>query len=92
MDDQNRKKLPKEIKAEITEKYLDLEQSKHFEEVKKIILKDFNNNPGELNNLWLPTIRRNALKWFNTFLEKRFKNFGAYEDVIDPDLDLIFHS
>jgi len=91
-DEQNREKLKAKIKSEIDENYFTKKQSKHFDEVKKIILKNFAENPGQLNDLWLPTNRKDAELWFDNFLKEKLKNFGPYEDAIDSDLKIIFHS
>lgn len=35
---------------------------------------------------------RRALIWLQDFLNKRFENFGPYEDAIPKDSDFVFHS
>jgi deoxyribodipyrimidine photolyase-related protein len=41
-----------------------------------------------------PTTHTEAEKWFEAFIEKRFKNFGTYQDSITQDEDdiILFHS
>lgn len=87
-DDQNRKALPKD-KVPPAIPSLD---NKGLEEVKRIIDKSFANNPGKCSEFWLPTNHDQATAWLDDFLEKRFADFGAYEDAMRKDEAFLFHS
>lgn len=87
-DSDNRSKLPK-----------DFEYPKHFEsknnEVKKAINyvnKEFRNNPGDTDCFNYPINFDEAKKALRLFIEKRFNNFGIYQDAIDLDDSFLFHS
>ena len=63
-DHENRKRLPRGFELPIQpigicdEKYSSL---------KKRVMKDFKENPGEIDNLWIPTNRIDAKVWLRTF-------------------------
>ena len=59
-----------------------------------LVKKYFSHHPGELplNDLWLPTCRENAVKFFGFFLDFKLRQFGPYEDAIDLRDDFLFHS
>ena len=87
-DDQNRKPLPGEIDLPKLPSY----NSNKVESVSKIIDKNFSDNPGSSEDFWLPTDHKQALRWLDDFLKKRFVNFGAYEDAMRQDEAFLFHS
>ena len=78
-DEENRKKLPKDIKIPEISK---LKETKGY----AVHLKNFNNNfkdhPGNTKNFWFPTTRKDANKWLDEFLKERIKFFGDYEDAV----------
>ena len=88
-DNENRKKIlnntkiPPMIKIKATE---------HTIKLKKIINKKFASHPGEVNNFWFPTTHKDADKWLNFFLVKKFNFFGDYEDAVDVNNNILFHS
>ena len=88
-DAENRKKLPKNIEIPVLPK---LKTTDFESELKQTIESKFTNHPGKLKKVWFPTNRSNSIKWLKNFLEKRFAKFGDYEDAIDSDHNLIFHS
>ncbi|MFL2810925.1 MAG: hypothetical protein ACJ0BV_05420 [Paracoccaceae bacterium] len=47
---------------------------------------------GSAKNLWMPTNRKNALIWLDDFFDKRFEDFGQYEDAVKNDNNFVFHS
>lgn len=88
-DEENRKKLPKDIK--IPE--LPISQpTKHTEDVKKVVSTLFPDHPGSTQNFHWATTRQQVLNLLDVFLEQRFENFGPYEDAIDAKQVFIFHS
>ncbi len=88
-DSQNRKPLPKQLDLpEITYPA----PSKHAADVKVLIEKHFASHPGALDTNWLPTTRRQAEAWLQQFLDKRFANFGDYEDAMRKGENFLYHS
>lgn len=54
--------------------------------------REFLENPGETKTFWFPTTRQEALAAYDDFLERRFANFGDYEDAISSRHDVLFHA
>ena len=88
-DDENRKKIPKGLDIP---SLLEMEISKYAEELKPIINKKFSNHPGEMNDIWVPFNRVEALKNLDYFISIKFENFGPYEDAILSNDSFLFHS
>ena len=40
----------------------------------------------------LPITRRDAVRYFDDFLDRKFDNYGAYQDAIDKDAVELYHS
>ena len=88
-DEDNRKKLPKDIKIPENSK---IKETKETVNLKKIIDSKFKNHPGEIDNFWFPTTRKDANKWLDEFLKERIKLFGDYEDAVTDKSNTVFHS
>ena len=88
-DEDNRKKLPKNIKIPTVSK---LNNSKHTNDLKKFINLNFNDHPGNTENFWFPTTRKDAHKKLDEFLKERIKLFGDYEDAVSERSNTMFHS
>ncbi len=88
-DEDNRKKLPKDIKIPEISK---IKETKETANLKKIIDSKFKNHPGEISNFWFPTTRKDANKWLDEFLKERIKLFGDYEDAVTDKSNTVFHS
>ena len=79
-------KIPPKVEPVVNEKIL---LSNSLEYVEKNYLK----NPGNLNNdFYFPTDFEQSRKWFESFLEERFKEFGPYEDSIVDNEIFLNHS
>ncbi len=89
-DSENRKKYPaKKIPPRITFP----EQNEFVKEAIKYVNKKFSQNYGLINeNFIYPTTFDESKKWFNQFLEKRFSEFGPYEDSIVSEELILHHS
>lgn len=89
-DEDNRKKLPNNIKLPIMPKIIN---NKYTKEATKYINKYFNseNNYGEINFIY-PINHNNSIKWLNNFLQNKLFNFGLYEDAVSENDIFIFHS
>jgi len=88
-DEQNRKKLPKDI-------YIPPQPqstwTEHTHAVAKVIDTHFAAHPGATDNFNWATTRQQALHYLQDFLEARFQHFGPYEDAIDRERNFLFHS
>ena len=88
-DEENRKKIPKNITPP---EMIDFKESKYSAEVKNLINSNFNDHPGNLDNIWFPVDRAGAQKQLDNFLKIRFENFGIYEDAMLENKNFLFHS
>jgi deoxyribodipyrimidine photolyase-related protein len=88
-DEDNRKKLPKEIKIPDISK---IKETKNTLVLKKFIETNFKGHPGDTKNFWFPTTRKDANKWLDEFLKERIKLFGDYEDAVTEKSNTVFHS
>ncbi|WP_436516910.1 cryptochrome/photolyase family protein [Ekhidna sp. To15] len=88
-DEENRKKLPKDIKVPDTPTS---HPTEHTEDVIKLVDELFADHPGDSANFHWATTRRQVLHLLNDFLKERFENFGPYEDAIDHKEVFLFHS
>jgi deoxyribodipyrimidine photolyase-related protein len=67
--------------------------NKYYEEAVKYVNKNFPDNYGEINKSFIyPNTFEESKKWFNEFLEKRFSEFGGYEDAIVAGENILHHS
>ncbi len=89
-DADNRKKVPK--KHELHNFEPPKVESKYLKEISDLIDKYFSNHPGEMDNYWLPTNRKDAIQFFKDYLRLRFIHFGDYQDAIDTRNAFLYHS
>lgn len=87
-DADNRKKLPKDFTSPRHFKV----QNKFINEASDYVSKNFINNPGEVQDFNFPITFSEAEDAMEMFFEKRFKNYGNYQDAIDLNDSLLFHS
>ena len=88
-DQDNRKKLPKNIKVPQLPM---INQTKHTKALKPIIEKTFKNNPGNVKNFWFATEYNDVIKLLNFFINEKSNFFGDYEDAVDQKNNVLFHS
>ena len=88
-DEENRKKLPKDIKIPAMPV---ANETSHTKNLKKEIKQIFKSHPGDVDNFWLPTTHKDSIKWLDYFIAKKFNLFGDYEDAVDTDNNFLFHS
>jgi len=88
-DKDNRVALPKNINIP---NIPTIKDNKYISEAKKYIDKKFNNNYGDVNDFIYPITHKEAEKWLDNFIKKRFENFGKYQDAIDSKEPFLFHS
>lgn len=88
-DVENRKKAPKTLTNKELPKH---SPNKHLKEISKIVEENFSGHPGDVNNFWLPTDRKGALKSLRFFLHHHMSDFGDYQDAITPRAPFLYHS
>ncbi len=88
-DEDNRKKLPKDIEIPEIPKH---KATSHTNQLKKFIELNFKDHPGNTENFWFPTTRLEAQKQLDRFLKERIKLFGDYEDAVSYKSNTMFHS
>ena len=89
-DDENRKKYP----TQKTPPSVNFpSQNIYLNEAVTYTKTYFEHNLGQLNIFWTyPSTHQEAKEWFTDFLEKRFSDFGTYEDAIHKEEILLHHS
>lgn len=89
-DDENRKKYPKN---KVPPEYPVLESNHFYTEAKEYVEKYFPDNPGKVGDKPIYTNDFESTKViFQNFLEKRFDEFGIYEDAIVAEESFLNHS
>ena len=88
-DEDNRKKIPKGLP--LPELYKP-RISQYIESLKVIIELKFADHPGQMDDVWMPLTRCDALENIDYFLAIKFENFGIYEDAILQNDTFMFHS
>ena len=80
-DDENRKKVPRKMLAEIP--ILSIDAGDGFDEAAKAhVMERYGDNPGHLDELIYSTSHAGAERWLACFLDQRFGLFGDYEDAM----------
>ncbi len=87
-DEENRKKLPKNISLPGTQVF----KNDFIEDAIKYVEKLFPDNYGETKDFNFPVTHEEAEQMLSSFLEERFENFGVYQDAINKDESFLFHS
>lgn len=68
-------------------------ENKYYKEAVTYVNKHFPNNYGEINKHFVyPSTFDESKRWFKQFLEKRFLEFGDYEDAIVAGENILHHS
>ena len=88
-DDENRNKLPKNIKIP---KFPKINETLHTKKLKPIIEKMFPDHPGSTKNFWFATEYEDIIKLLNFFIKEKSNLFGDYEDAVDQKDNILFHS
>ena len=88
-DEDNRKKLPKGTKVPTFPK---INQTVHTKKLKSIIEKKFAVHPGSTENFWFATEYKDVLKLLEFFIKEKSNLFGDYEDAVDQNNNILFHS
>lgn len=88
-DDENRKKLPKGVMIPDRDW---VKCTQHVDEIARVVNERFPDHAGSTKDFWLPTTRRQTLRWYRHFLEHYFARFGDYEDALSGRDPFLFHS
>jgi deoxyribodipyrimidine photolyase-related protein len=88
-DVDNRKKLPV---GHVPPGFSSFGSNEYVEEAKKWVEKHFPNNPGSMDGFFWPTSHAEAQKWLQNFITDRLELFGPFEDAIDGQAVLMYHS
>ncbi len=88
-DTENRKKLPKTIKLPHQPVF---NQTEHTKKLKRIVQKKFSKHPGDSEQFWIGTTRKDAQLVLKNFLKNKLSLFGDYEDAVDQRDNILFHS
>jgi len=88
-DAENRKKLPKDLKPP---EILNSKPDKNTKDVIKLVETHFKDHPGKSDNFWIPTTRKESLKWLKHFVDEKLNLFGDYQDAITQESEFVYHS
>ena len=88
-DEENRKKLPKDLEPPPLPK---ASWTEHTHDVVELVAAEFSDHPGDPSELWLPTTESQAETALRAFLDERFELFGDYEDALSKEHAFLFHS
>ena len=88
-DEDNRNKLPKNITIP---KFPKIGETNNTKKLKPIIEKLFSDHPGNTENFWFATEYEDVLKILNFFIKEKLNLFGDYEDAVNQQNNVLFHS
>lgn len=88
-DAENRKALPV---GHVPPGFGSFGDNDYVKEAIKWVNEHFPNNPGSTDSFLWPTSHQEAVRWLDEFLKERLDNFGPYEDAIDGQAMLLYHS
>ena len=88
-DEDNRKKLPKGTEIP---KLPNIIETAHTKKLKPIVEKTFRNHPGDTKNFWFATEQKEVNKLLTFFIKEKLNLFGDYEDAVDQNNNILFHS
>jgi len=94
-DEDNREKLPKNIKIpKIFPLKISIDTNTIIKEAIEYIDKSFSDNYGSLDNFIYPIDHDSAKKWLIAFCKNKFAKFGIYEDAVTKNVNepFLFHS
>lgn len=89
-DQANRKKIPKS--SSVTKFLPPMNRGAHVKDVAGTVERFFSEHPGKTQGFWIPTNRKDYLKFFKDYLNERFELFGDYQDALDQRNPFLYHS
>ena len=92
-DKHNQKRAPKDIKYPKLPK-IPTKDKKYVQAAVAWLAKtkEFQNNPGNVENFFYPISHSSAKTWMRHFVKNNLKTFGPYQDYIDQNEIFGFHS
>ena len=88
-DKSNRKRMPKNLNVPSVPK---IKNNAFVKEAIEYVEKHFSKNYGNCDNFNYPIDHDTAHKWLSEFINKKFNNFGDYQDFIKNGEGFMFHS
>lgn len=88
-DEDNRKKLPKNIQLPTNKSFA---QNEFVKEAREYVSKKFPHTYGTDDSFNYPTTHEEAKAALRDFLENRMEHFGEYEDAIAKNESFLFHA
>lgn len=88
-DAENRKKIPPKT---LLPKARKITVSIYHQDICSLIVKNFDDHPGFLENIWFPVTRSGAMEQLEYFLKNKINDFGVYEDAMVEGKNFLFHS
>ena len=88
-DQENRKKLPKGYPVPLRDH---VPTNPFVPEAQRYVSANFAGNPGSVEPFDYPVTPAEARAWLGNFIHDRLAEFGAYEDAISQNHDVLFHS
>jgi deoxyribodipyrimidine photolyase-related protein len=88
-DEDNRKKLPKDVDPPAMPLP---RQDGVVAQVSEQVMELFPDHPGSVEGFSWPVTRQESLAWLDDFLDQRLTLFGPYEDAISQRSKTLFHS
>ena len=89
-DKYNRDSLPEDI--DIPDLPSNKSDEKYIKEAIKYVNKNFGDNYGNTDNFVYPIKHTTAKRWLKSFIDKKLKCFGVYQDAVVKDESFLFHS
>lgn len=88
-DTENRNKIPTDLQVP---GFVSFGDNDYVKEATAWVEKRFAKNPGDSANFLWPTSHAEAQQWLADFLQHRLELFGPYEDAIDGQAMMLYHS
>jgi deoxyribodipyrimidine photolyase-related protein len=88
-DAENRKKMPEDLQVP---GFASFGNNDYVQEAIKWVQKRFPGNPGDVESFMWPTNHEESIAWLHDFFAHRLELFGPYEDAIDGEAMMLYHS
>lgn len=89
-DKYNRDSLPDDV--DIPDLPSNKSDKKYIKEAIKYVNKNFGDNYGNTDNFVYPIKHTTAKRWLKSFIDKKLKLFGKFQDAVIEDESFLFHS
>ncbi len=89
-DDENRKPMPRRGGLDVPNDP-GVSAGEFVTEARQYVEEQFPDAPGSADSFAYPVTRDASRKWFRSFLQERFHQFGPYEDALSQRERVLFH-